>query len=127
MRYRISPLLLLRLGLALVFVSNALIAIVGPGEFKEIIATSFISSWLPLSPSVLVPFIAFNDALVATLLLSGKWLKPVAAWASVWIAGVTVISGPSLDTLEEVGMLAMPVALYFLAARNQNPTVKRQD
>ncbi len=109
----------------MVFASNALIAIVDPGEFEEIIAASFVGSWLPVSPSFLIPFIAINDAVVATLLLSGKWLKAVAVWAGIWIAGVTVISGLSLDTLEEAGMLAMPAALYFLAARNQNPTAKR--
>lgn len=127
MRYRISPLTILRVGLALVFASNALIAIVAPGEFEEIIATSFIGSWLPVSLSVLIPFIAINDAVLAGLLLRGKWLKPVAVWAGIWIAGVTVISGLSLDTLEEAGVLAMPAALYFLAARNQNPTAKRPD
>jgi hypothetical protein len=102
---------LIRIGLAFVFLANALTAFFAPSEFIEIIGNSFIASILPISAASFAIIIGINDALVAILLFLNVGRKWVHAWAAIWIAGVIIIRGVSLDALEEAGFLFMALAL----------------
>ena len=106
-----SP-LILRFGLAAVFLANAYVAWFAPDEFKEILEHSFLSGILP-GTAVLLNLIGLSDALVAVLLILGKWPRIVTAYAAAWIAGVVIVSQPSgiSDALEHVGFFA--IALYL--------------
>lgn len=107
----ISPLVIIRIGLGLVFLANALTAILEPNEFIELIESSWANSLLPVSTAALTKLIAVNDAIVAVLLLAGRGGRLLYLWAALWITGALAIIGRPLDMLEETGLLAMAAAL----------------
>lgn len=103
---------IIRVGLALVFLANSLMAIFAPGEFQDLISNSFLAGVLPVSVAAFVAFIGISDFIVAVLLISGWRTSRVAAYASVWLVGVISVIGVfSLDALEHLGFFAMAVAL----------------
>lgn len=113
----IHPLTIVRMGLGLVFLANALLAIFKPEEFIELLDASFVSGVLPISAAALTKLIALNDAVVAILLLTGRGGRRLYLWAALWIAGALAIIGKPLDILGEVGTLAMAVALIISKKR----------
>ena len=75
---------LIRFGLGVIFIANALTAFFAPAEFTEIIKNSFVANFLPISPEAFVGIvIGFNDAIVGLLLISGFATRRVAVWATV--------------------------------------------
>lgn len=102
---------LVRIGLALVFLANSLIAFFTPSEFIELIENSFVANLLPVSTEIFVVFIGINDGIVALLLFFGIATFRAAAWAALWLFGVMVVRGEPLEILEEAGFLFMAVAL----------------
>ncbi len=112
---------LIRIGLALAFLANALTAFFAPSEFIELIEKSFFVNLLPVSAGVFVAAIGINDALVALLLFLNIRVRSIAAWAALWIIGVMLVRGAPLDILEESGFLFMALSL----AINNKPTDKK--
>lgn len=109
--YKIKPATLIRIGLALVFLANSLIAFFSPSEFIELIEKSFVINLLPVSAAVFVIGIGINDALVAALLLlKPKW-RFIPMWAALWLVGVLIVRAAPLEILEESGFLFMALAL----------------
>ncbi len=105
---------LIRLGLGIIFIANALVAFFAPAEFVELIKNSFVVNLLPISPEVFVPVvIGFNDSIVGLLLISGFATRRVAIWATLWLIGVIVVIGSPLDALEHSGLLFMSAALIL--------------
>lgn len=103
---------IIRIGLALVFLANSLMAIFAPGEFQGLVSNSFLAGVLPMSIAAFVTFIGISDFVVAVLLISGWRTSHIAVYASVWLVGVIFVIGAfSLDALEHLGFLAMAVAL----------------
>ncbi len=111
---------LIRIGLALVFLANSLIAFFTPSEFVELIEQSFVINFLPVSVETFVVFIGINDAAVALLLFSGVGTWYVAVWASLWLVGVMLVLGEPLEILEEAGFLFMAVALAVNRTRHES-------
>lgn len=109
----LSPMVIIRIGLGLVFLANALTAIFEPEEFIELLDASFVSGILPISAAALTKLIAVNDAVVATLLLAARGGRRLYIWSALWIAGALIIIGNPLDMLEEAGLLAMASALLY--------------
>ena len=107
----LSPLVIIRIGLGLVFLANALTAILEPEEFIELLDASLVSGIMPVSAAALTKLIAVNDTIVAILLLAGRGGQLLYLWAALWITGALVIIGKPLDMLEETGLLAMAAAL----------------
>ena len=102
----------IRIGLALVFLANSLIAFLTPDEFQALVSGSFVAGLLPVSVPLFVTFIGFNDFVVFLLLFFGWKTSYVAIYAMAWLAGVIVVVGVlSLDALEHLGFLAMALAL----------------
>lgn len=105
---------LVRFGLGIVFLANALTAFFAPAEFIELIKSSFVGNILPISPETFVPIvIGFNDSIVAALLITGIATRRVALWATLWLVGVMVVIGNPLDVLEHSGLLFMTLALVL--------------
>ncbi|OYV27147.1 MAG: hypothetical protein B7W98_02385 [Parcubacteria group bacterium 20-58-5] len=105
---------LIRFGLGVIFIANALTAFFAPAEFTEIIKNSFVANFLPISPEAFVGIvIGFNDAIVGLLLISGFATRRVAVWATMWLIGVMIVIGSPLDVLEHSGLLLMSVALVL--------------
>lgn len=103
---------LIRIGLALVFLANSLIAFLAPSEFQDLVSNSFIAGLLPISVAAFVVCIGFNDLIVSLLLFSGWRTARVAMYATAWITGVIFVIGVfSLDALEHLGFIAMAVTL----------------
>ena len=105
---------LIRIGLGIIFVANALTAFFAPAEFTEIIKNSFVANFLPISPEAFVGIvIGFNDAIVGLLLIGGIATRRVAIWATIWLVGVMVVIGSPFDVLEHSGLLFMSLALIL--------------
>lgn len=103
---------IIRYGLGLIFIANALVAFFAPTEFVEIIKNSFIANFLPINLETFAGIIiGFNDAIVGLLLISGFATRRVAIWATIWLVGVMVTIGNPFDILEHIGILFMSVAL----------------
>ncbi len=103
---------LIRIGLACVFLANSLIAFLAPSEFQDLVSGSFVANLLPVSVATFVMFIGVNDLVVAILLFLGWRTSRVAVYATAWLTGVTVVIGVfSLDALEHLGFIAMALAL----------------
>lgn len=111
--------LFIRIGLAAVFLANALTAIFNPGEFTELIDQSFIGVIIPAV--IALKIIIINDSVLALLILfARKWHWQIFAWAMVWIVVVLFALGKPIDVLEESGFLFMALALFFHARKLQN-------
>ncbi|MBI4066023.1 hypothetical protein HY412_02445 [Candidatus Kaiserbacteria bacterium] len=102
----------IRIGLALVFLANSLIAFLEPSEFQDLISGSFVENLLPVSVATFVSFIGVNDLIVAVLLFIGWRTTYVARYATLWLVGVILVVGAfSIEALEHLGFLAMALAL----------------
>ncbi len=105
---------LIRFGLGVIFIANALTAFFAPVEFLELIKNSFAINLLPIRPELFVPIvIGINDSIVGLLLISGFATRRVAVWATVWLIGVMIVIGNPLDVLEHSGLLFLSVALVL--------------
>lgn len=105
---------LIRVGLGIIFIANALAAFLAPAEFVELIKNSFVANILPISPETFVRvIIPLNDSIVGLLLISGFATRRVAVWATVWLVGVMVVIRNPFDVLEHLGLLFMSVALVL--------------
>lgn len=104
--------IIIRVGLALVFLANSLVAFLMPSEFQELVSGSFVANLLPVSVATFVTFIGINDFVVAILLFVGWRTSRVAVYATAWLTGAILVIGVfSLDALEHLGFLAMAIAL----------------
>ena len=110
-----KSLLVLRVGLACVFLANALTAWLSPDEFKGLIEGSFLTHLFPaISSSLFVTLILINDGLLSLIFLFNlKIIKPALIWASIYLVLVMLVIWEPLDGLEHLGFLAMSVALYL--------------
>ena len=85
------------LGLAGVFLANALVGRLEPSGFTKLAQESRVGAWLQLGKaSWLVPLICVNDLLVGVGLLVAIWSRGalrrlVLAWAGLWLLAVTVL------------------------------------
>ncbi len=105
---------LIRLGLGIIFIANALVALFAPTEFIELIKNSFVVNLLPIRPEVFVPIvIGLNDSIVGLLLISGFATRRVAMWATLWLVGVMIVIASPFDVLEHSGLLFMSAALVL--------------
>ncbi|MHB8710062.1 MAG: hypothetical protein ACYC6X_00730 [Minisyncoccota bacterium] len=103
---------LIRAGLACVFLANSLTAFLAPGEFQDLVSHSFVAGLLPISVASFVTFIGFNDLTVAILLFLGWRTSRVAVYATAWLTGVVFVIGVfTFDALEHLGFIAMAIAL----------------
>lgn len=103
---------LIRLGLGIIFIANALAAFFAPSEFIELIKNSFVINFLPVSPETFVGVgIALNDFLIGVLLISGIATRFIAVWAMAWLVGAMVVIGIQLDALEDFGLFIISVSL----------------
>lgn len=89
------------LGLAGVFLVNAIVAVVHPDDFVGLVAGSSIGRTLGLAEAGWVaPLIAANDlALGLAVLAAARWRagrRLVLAWTGVWLLGVTLVKVTAL-------------------------------
>ncbi len=110
-----NPFTILRLGLAMVFLANAIAAWSGSAEFRDILENSFVVHLFPaVSTSTMLYVIAVNDSLLTLIFLFNlKIIKYALIWASLWLIGVMVATHDLGGTLEHLGFLSMAIALYL--------------
>jgi hypothetical protein len=89
-------------GFAGVFLVNGVTALVEPETFTKLVEGSAIGRWLGADGwSWLGLSIAVNDLLLGLVLVIAAWrrriLRPVLAWAGLWLLAVTVIRLTALD------------------------------
>jgi uncharacterized membrane protein YphA (DoxX/SURF4 family) len=111
-----NPFTIIRIGLALVFLSNGLAAFFAPAEFRELLANSFVSHLIPVSAFIII--IRLHDLLISLLLLSGWKLKLVAAWAMLWLLGVMTVLGNLFAILEHLGPFSIALAIFIHESRS---------
>lgn len=79
-----------RIGFAGIFLINAFVAWLTPGDFLTLIQDNFLVQFTGY-PQLYVLFAGVNDLLLALLILSGKWPRFVYVWASFWLLIVTLV------------------------------------
>lgn len=101
--------LLLRLGLAFVFLYAAISSFVAPENW-----IGFIPGWVPFDPEFLLKMHAVFEILLASWLLWGAKIK-WAAWLSA-LSLFAILVGTGLDeiTFRDVGLMSSAVALAML-------------
>ena len=106
--------LIIRLGLAAVFLANAYAAWFAPDEFRDILSHSVLNTIWPSGVNLFVQFIGVSDGLVSLALLVGIKLRWVAAYAAAWLLGVMIVTRPVdfSSILEHVGFLSMAIYLW---------------
>lgn len=88
-------------GLAGVFIVNAVVALIHPHDFLNLIAGSSIGRWLHLGASPwLASLIAINDLALGLAVLAAVWFHRarsiVLAWTGLWLLAVTLIKVTAL-------------------------------
>ncbi|MFM2331152.1 MAG: hypothetical protein RLZZ26_659 [Candidatus Parcubacteria bacterium] len=113
---------IVRFGLACVFLANSLTAFFSPSEFSDLISGSFVAgilSSIGLSVSAFITFVGCNDLTVSLLLLSGWKTSRVATYATAWITTVVIVIGVNtLDALEHLGFISMALSLALRGKRD---------
>ena len=92
----------LHVGLAGVFIVNALIAWLQPDDFVDLVRHSAVAGLFPIEPGRWLAWaICLNDVLLGLLLVAtirrGRNRAVVLAWSGVWLLSVTVIKMTSLE------------------------------
>ena len=92
-------------GLAGVFIVNALIAWLQPDDFVDLVQHSALARLFPVPPGRWVAWaICLNDVVLGGLLIAtiraGRTRAVVLAWSGVWLLAVTVIKMTSLDVFD---------------------------
>jgi hypothetical protein len=101
----VQPLeLVLIVGLAGVFIVNAIVAVVEPSDVTGLIEQSVVGRVIPAMNGRWVAWVvAVNDLTIGALLLATMWIpriRPfVLAWAGAWLFAVALIKLTSLDAL----------------------------
>lgn len=83
-------------GLAGVFIVNAVVALIQPDDFTDLVARSSVGRWLHVGASPwLASLIAINDLALGIAVLAAVRLSRVRAvvlaWTGAWLLAVTVI------------------------------------
>ena len=84
-----------RVGFGLVFIINAVTAIIQPAGFKKLIESNFLATAIGHT-QIMLYVIAINDALLGVLIVAGVKRQWVYAWAGLWLFIVTFIKFTSL-------------------------------
>jgi hypothetical protein len=90
-------------GLAGVFLINAVVALVQPSDFVNLVDKTAVARWLSLStPGWVGPAIFVNDLLTGLAVFTAIWAPrrirlAVTAWAGVWLLVVTLVKITALD------------------------------
>jgi len=107
-----------RLGLSIFFLTNSLAAWFSPDEFLELLKTNLLASAIA-NPPFWIYVIGINDALLFLFILSGRWRKYIAVWASLWIILVMYVTVPegAIEFIEHIGILALISYYYFAFQR----------
>ena len=92
----------LHVGLAGVFIVNALIAWLQPADFVDLVRHSPLAGLFPVEPGRWLAWaICANDIVLGILLVAtiraGRNRAAVLAWSGVWLLTVTVIKVTSLE------------------------------
>lgn len=103
--------LLLRLGLAFVFLYAAIASLRQPLVWAAYLPNFLTKS---ISPTSLIKVFAVYELVLAAWLLIGKQVKYAALLCAVTLAGI-VITNPSqlITTFRDVGLALMAAALFF--------------
>lgn len=81
---------LFRIGFGGVFLVNAIIALLDPNSFVDLMRSSFLRGFVnDFTP--LVWLIAANDLMLGVLLVWNRWKYYVHAWAGAWLFAVTLV------------------------------------
>jgi hypothetical protein len=90
-------------GLAGVFLVNAVVALVQPSDFVNLVDKTAVARWFGVSsPGWVGPSIFVNDLLTGLAVLAAIWAPrsirlAVTAWAGVWLLLVTLVKITALD------------------------------
>ncbi len=115
-----NPFLIIRIGLALVFLANGLGAFFSGEEVQGLISGSFVSHIIPLSAATLVLIVGIHDILMCVLILATrKYQRYLFGWAMIWIVIVMAVIAEPLDIVEHLGFFAMALALFTQAPRKE--------
>lgn len=106
------PSLLLRMGLAFVFLFAGIASLQQPLEWEGYVP-HVVSSMLGITNGLRV--IAIGEIILGMWLLTGKYAKYAAAVSALMFAGIILVNlNQLLITFRDIGLLFAALALYFL-------------
>ena len=106
------PSLLLRVGLAFVFLYAGIASLQQPLEWEGYVP-HVVSSMLGITNGLRV--IAIGEIILGMWLLTGKYAKYAAAVSALMFAGIILVNlNQLLITFRDIGLLFAALALYFL-------------
>ncbi|MCL5114023.1 MAG: DoxX family membrane protein [Patescibacteria group bacterium] len=110
-------LLLLRFGLAFIFLANSLTGLFNPNDFKEIVEKSFFHGVLDLTPLFII-LVGINDLVLSILLFTHFVPKVTYKWATAWLVVVTVVIATTggwgiTDSVEHLGFVSIALVLML--------------
>ncbi len=110
---------LFRLGLSSFFLINSLAAWFAPSEFLELLGGNALASAIAV-PQFWVYVIGINDGLLFLLILSGRWNRKIAIWASLWVLAVIYVTTSEgyAGLIEHIGVLSFILYYYFVPQNN---------
>ncbi|MEK7517546.1 MAG: hypothetical protein AAB583_03270 [Patescibacteria group bacterium] len=124
-KIRLDLVYLISLGLASAFLASVLRNFFYQASFNELIESSFFSEIFSAIP-YFIYIVAFNDFLVAVLLMLRIFPKVAAWWAMLWLLAVIIVHvsvfslEDLLDAIEHMGLLAMAI---FLVIKSRKQTI----
>jgi len=107
---------LLRIGLGLIFLANALTAWFSPEEFKDLVSSSFLTQHLSfISSSAFLLIIGISDSLLALIFLFNikAVIKYALIWAVIWLVGVMLVIWEPIGIIEHLGYFAIALGLFM--------------
>lgn len=105
--------LILRIGLGVTFVYAGWSALKNPGDWVGYLPAFFTRH---VRPTTLLTAMGWYELVLAALLLAGRYMRYVAALASVTLAVILAVNLGQLDvTFRDFGLLGASLALMVLA------------
>lgn len=113
----VTPTVLLRLGLGLVFLYAGLHALIDPQSW-----IGFVPFWISkiMPASTFLTAHSIFELLLGGILLLGKWKLPAAAMiAALDLAAILFLYGVDDVTFRDFGLVMMALALFLLAQKTE--------
>lgn len=108
--------LLLRVGLAFVFVFAGVAALSNPSNWIGYIPT-WIQNTLPFPAEIFLKIHASADILIGVLLLFGVWIRWVALAGALFLLSIVIFYGIDEVTFRDIGLIG--ALLYIVVSRKE--------
>lgn len=105
--------LLLRVGLAFVFIFAGVAALSNPSNWIGYIP-AWVSNTLPFPAEIFLKIHASADILIGVLLLLGLWIRWVALAGALFLLSIVIFYGVDEVTFRDIGLIGALLSIVFM-------------